>query len=141
MKECKKCLATLPLDDFPKDKSGVQGRYYICRPCNNKHRAETRKAKLKADPDHYKNLKLKERYGISSEDRASLLAEQDNKCKICLIPEARSKRGILCVDHCHTTGEVRGLLCDLCNKALGHFRDNPALLKTGIAYITHNGDI
>lgn len=141
MKECTKCLASLPLDAFHKDKRGTQGRYYKCRPCTNKHRAEYRKAKIKADPDHYKNLKLKERYGISFEDRASLATEQDNKCKICLTSEASSKRGVLCVDHCHATGEVRGLLCDLCNKALGHFRDNPTLLKVGIAYLTNNGDI
>ena len=46
----------------------------------------------------------------------------------------KSKRR-LCVDHCHTTGNVRGLLCDTCNTALGKFRDNIDLLNEAIKYL------
>jgi hypothetical protein len=46
----------------------------------------------------------------------------------------------LAVDHCHTTGKVRGLLCSTCNTALGSFQDNPAYLKAAIHYLeSHDG--
>lgn len=41
------------------------------------------------------------------------------------------------VDHCHETGQVRGLLCNLCNQALGLFKDSPELLARATAYL-HN---
>ena len=43
----------------------------------------------------------------------------------------------LAVDHCHTTGEVRGLLCFGCNTALGRFKDDPTLLKNAIKYLQY----
>ena len=78
-------------------------------------------------------------YGLSKEVYLKMIKEQDNKCLICAREEsATTKRGIvrpLCVDHCHTTGKVRGLLCNHCNSMLGHAKDNPKLLQTAIEYL------
>ena len=74
---------------------------------------------------------LKSRYGITMDDYYVLLANQNNSCAICKTPATKT----LDVDHCHTTGKVRGLLCNNCNRALGHFKDNVDYLKTAINYL------
>jgi hypothetical protein len=81
--------------------------------------------------------KLKERYNMSLEQYEDLLRAQDGKCKICKIL-AIYQRVKLVVDHCHTTGKVRGLLCNACNRMLGYGRDNPDILRRGIEYLYEN---
>lgn len=73
--------------------------------------------------------KLKNKYGISLEDLFSLKQRQNNVCAICESEEN------LCVDHSHETGKVRGLLCHNCNKGLGFFEDNIAILNSAIDYL------
>lgn len=65
-----------------------------------------------------------------------MVAEQDHKCAICGTEPMRD----LDIDHNHTTGAVRGLLCSYCNKALGMFKDSAVFLGTAIEYLTkHEG--
>jgi hypothetical protein len=71
------------------------------------------------------------RYGISPAEYDALLAKQGGACAIC---RKRSKQR-LCVDHCHVTGMVRGLLCHECNGALGYLRDDQASLVAALAYL------
>jgi hypothetical protein len=63
-------------------------------------------------------------YGLSIEQYDQMYREQHGKCKICDIHEDDAQRGRLYVDHCHSTEEVRGLLCGKCNTALGMFNDD-----------------
>ena len=72
-------------------------------------------------------------YGITPEQYFALYDLQKGKCAICLT-EPTTKRG-LHVDHCHTTKQVRGLLCHGCNVALGSFGDNVSLLEKAILYL------
>jgi len=72
------------------------------------------------------------KYGISKEDWEVLYQRQQGLCAICDKAVDRNK---MCTDHCHTTGEVRGLLCDDCNIALGRLKDSPDILKRAIAYL------
>lgn len=83
---------------------------------------------------------LRYRYGISVEQFNAIRKDQDGCCAICKTKleikkdsTFRSKK--VAVDHCHTTGKVRGLLCSSCNKGLGLFRDNEALLESAIEYL------
>jgi len=69
-------------------------------------------------------------YGLSPED---YLAMAVNGCNICGEPDKPEKR--LHVDHCHSTGKVRGLLCDPCNRGLGCFRDNTLKLEKALSYL------
>lgn len=70
------------------------------------------------------------RYGLSSMEYMVLLKKQGCRCKIC-------KQYMLAphVDHDHTTGKVRGLLCHSCNTFLGFAKDNPKILKMAIQYL------
>ena len=83
---------------------------------------------------------LKYRYGISVEQFNLIREKQDSRCAICKTEleikkdsTFRSKKAA--VDHCHVTGKIRGLLCSSCNKGLGLFYDNEALLASAIEYL------
>lgn len=75
-----------------------------------------------------------ELYGLTSEEYQSIYEYQGGYCAIC--KRARGLRRKLSVDHCHTTGEVRGLLCSTCNaKVLGHLRDDVNALYRAADYL------
>jgi Recombination endonuclease VII len=74
---------------------------------------------------------LKRRFGISAAEYDALLAQQGGACAIC----RRRSKYRLCVDHCHLTGRIRGLLCYSCNLALGHLKDDQASLVAALAYL------
>lgn len=71
-----------------------------------------------------------------------MVKEQNNLCAICGRPETRpSKKGSkktirdLSVDHCHTTGTVRGLLCDTCNLLIAYAKDSPTICVSAASYL------
>ena len=84
------------------------------------------------------NVKFRLRYGITIEQYEQMVSVQDNKCALCGQDGSLSPKGKLCVDHCHATRKVRGLLCNGCNAGLGYFRDDPNLLDKAIEYLKHN---
>lgn len=73
------------------------------------------------------------KYGITPEERDAMLEAQGGVCKICGGAKP-SKLGWV-VDHCHTKGQVRGILCNPCNLALGYVRDNVEIMRAMIRYI------
>lgn len=72
-------------------------------------------------------------YGITLDEYEALLTAQRGGCAICSGVNKDGRN--LFVDHDHTTGAVRGLLCNLCNRALGNFRDSVDLLDAAITYL------
>lgn len=80
-----------------------------------------------------KGYGLKKVYGITLDQYHKMLDEQGGVCAICGSPEML--REYLSVDHCHETKKVRGLLCGICNRALGGFRDNVHFLARAIEYL------
>jgi len=92
------------------------------------------------NPKYDENLKLKLRYGITPEQYAEMFKIQNNRCAICgNVETARHNRSNkiqkLAVDHCHSTGKVRGLLCQDCNRGIGKFHDDIARLEKAIKYL------
>lgn len=89
------------------------------------------KLKISARKKHFKR-----NYGLSLEDRDKMITERSNKCDICF----NSFKGSLetHVDHDHSTGKVRGLLCVNCNHGLGRFKDNITILSNAIKYLEKN---
>ena len=126
MKRCPTCKQTLPLDTFGKNKGRHDGRQGICRPCFTAryNRGDTKR-------DYH----LQSRYGISSKQYDIMLADQKGVCKICCTDRPGGKGDYFHVDHCHDSGNVRALLCNQCNTALGLFKDNPELLTNAIEYL------
>jgi len=72
-------------------------------------------------------------YGITEQDYLDMLETQDGVCQIC--GHKSRGRDMLCVDHSHSTGKVRGLLCSMCNTALGLMKENKTWLTRMIQYI------
>ena len=100
-----------------------------------------RKARA-ANPEYYLNQDLQRKYGVTLEWYRTTLAKQNDVCAICEQPETTKIRGkaiAMAVDHCHTTGKARGLLCTQCNRALGLFRDSPVNLQAAIGYLERCG--
>ena len=69
-------------------------------------------------------------HGLSLQDYRAMFERQGKVCGICKTPGKP-----LCVDHCHATGKVRGLLCRDCNLGLGNYKDNPVFTRAATAYL------
>jgi hypothetical protein len=158
MKRCKHCGAEKPLDDFYRDRKARDGRRPECAACN----LAARRAKYAEDPRPYidralkwqrenrerylrqqseysrtpakkvsnRKSHLKRKYGLTLEAFDALLASQGGGCAICGRPDADN------VDHDHTTGRVRGILCFNCNVAIGHVAEDEDRLAAVAAYLS-----
>ena len=131
-----------PLDHFSKNNKTKDRLCYRCKSCVKDHNASSAnkvKAKNKrwkaANPSNRKNYELKKNYGINLDQYNSMLLQQNNCCAICQKNQSELKQA-LNVDHCHTTGKVRGLLCENCNRGLGIFKDNTDLLISAVQYLS-----
>jgi Recombination endonuclease VII len=90
---------------------------------------DRRRVRRALEPD-YRDRERARRYGLTLADFRALQERQGNACAIC-----RKVTRVLCIDHCHVTGRVRGLLCRGCNSALGLYADDPRLLCAALAYL------
>lgn len=76
----------------------------------------------------------RDQYGITLEGYTEMFKNQNGRCSICEIPQEELTIA-LAVDHCHSTGNVRGLLCRNCNLMIGFAKDNKELLSSAIQYL------
>lgn len=83
------------------------------------------------------NSRLVYRYGVSVEVYAEMLSQQNGVCAICSKPPSPKRR--LGVDHNHTTGFVRALLCQNCNAGIGMFDENPDIIAKVLGYLSAFG--
>lgn len=111
-------------------------------PAKRKPRSATAAKRARRASSH--GTRVKATYGISRVEYEALFLAQGGMCAICL--GRRSYH--LAVDHCHTTGEIRGLLCKQCNnRLLPTVKDSVELLQAAIDYLTnpparrHFGDV
>ena len=151
LRSCTRCdtkaYAIEDLNDFQRAKGAMFGRANLCKACavlkalkNNSSKPDKTAEEEATYRRKQRERHLRKTYNLSLEDFAIMLESQNNTCKICKC-EARSKRNSfrenLVVDHDHTTGEVRGLLCHRCNVGLGSFKDNLGLVATAAAYLAN----
>jgi len=110
-----------------------------------KLKAEYMREYRKENPEKFRLIDVKKKFGLSSEEYSQLLFESNGVCAICHKPELKidyrtGKVLNLSVDHNHDTGKVRGMLCMDCNRALGMFQDSPELLINAISYLQKYND-
>lgn len=119
-KKCSKCGKIKNIIDFYKNKITKDGLQAICKKCHREYLKKYRQENKKEIEDY----RLKYQYGITLEERDSLLKKQNYKCAICGKPERENKRK-LSIDHNHHTSYIRGLLCNYCNgRLLKYLCDN-----------------
>ncbi len=159
-KTCPRCRETKPLNEFHRNASRYDGRACYCKKCitfynkvyyasnREKHNAACRKSKA-ARPEVYKNRakiyrtehkekrrieKLRYLYNLTLSDYDAMMKNQDGACAICgERPNDSDKK--LGVDHNHATNQIRGLLCNACNMAVGFLKDNPELCRNAALYL------
>lgn len=141
-KVCTGCKIMKPITDFGYRTISKDGRAYKCKVClaaydkarhigDRKAKAMARAAAWGKKNKHKRRfIRLRHAYGITEREYNERYAAQNRRCQICLTPQEK-----LCVDHCHTTKSIRGLLCNHCNAAIGHMRDAPDRLRAAAIYL------
>ncbi len=135
MKTCSKCKTVKELSMFYRRADGYKSS---CKTCCDEygkrnvhrhkeyarayHRSAAGKARTQAwrdrNPGYHRHQARKSKYGITGEQFNEMMAAQGGACDMCKRPETLIVNGRvrdLCVDHCHETGQIRGLLCMVCN--------------------------
>ena len=162
---CRECGVEL-IENDNWTPSNARKKDYICRSCNAKRckawneqnkdkkqeynkewhkqnkdkRREYKKEYHKQNKDKRREYHLKSTYGIDEAEWNRMFEAQGGRCAICGSEDPKGNHGVFHVDHCHTTGKVRGLLCDTCNRGLGMFYDNTNTLKNAIEYLEAHHD-
>lgn len=97
------------------------------------------KWKAKQDPESMRlrgrKSQLKLSYGMTPEDYDQMFVKQGSCCSICKTTKPTGKWKVFAVDHCHETGQIRGLLCNECNRGMGLLKDNADLLRKAAEYL------
>lgn len=91
----------------------------------------------KRNSERRRNYRMLKVYGISIEQYEEMERRQCGLCAICERPPREGRR--LAIDHCHSSGRVRDLLCEDCNRALGMFGEDSARMESAIAYVERWG--
>ncbi len=134
-KTCPKCQLTKLPKEFHKDPRNKTGLTSWCNQC----RREKTKAWIKANPEKArrsrKNTTLKRVYGINLKEYEKMLEAQQYECAICRTKKPGGMGDTFVVDHCHTTGKIRKLLCSKCNCAIGLLNENPSLFDAAKKYL------
>lgn len=131
-KVCKSCQLEKTLDCFSKG-NGKHKKLNVCKECDAARRRKYH-AGLTVEQKAQKALiqrisDYKRVYGLPDEMAEKLANNREGSCEIC------GETKFLVVDHCHTSGNVRGLLCQHCNSVLGYAKDNIEVLKNAIHYL------
>lgn len=119
-KYCRGCRRVKRLSEWAPRRAGTDGYAFRCRECISRR-------------DRQRHLVAS--YGLDEAAVALLLESQGGLCAICQLRRA------IHVDHDHATGAVRGMLCFSCNAALGHFRDDPAVLRRAARYLERSASV
>ncbi len=111
----------------------------VCPTCSTTYTPEAPSQKYCSDKCRGKNAYYKRNYDLTEQEYEDLKQQQGYKCAICktegFLIGNNSHTEKLVVDHCHTTGKVRGLLCHNCNRGLGLFKDNAETIRKAIEYL------
>jgi hypothetical protein len=143
VKECTKCGLSLPLDGFYSYKR--KSRDYVSRDswCIDCTKAASRVAyerQRDSGAERERGWRRRGIVGVTWEDFERKYADQDGRCSVCQNPMrlkgvGKGKQDVAHLDHNHSTGKPRGLLCGNCNVAIGMLGDDIELLRSAVAYL------
>lgn len=153
-KVCKMCNIEHPLSFYHRRKSSSDGFRHECKSCISIYHRQRRngpkrdeilqkkKEYAQNNPEVKRNSWYKHKYGITLEDYNSMLKLQKGGCAICKseVPLSTQHKHLY-VDHNHTTGKVRGILCHPCNRTIGSALEDLGRLKGCIDYLEKQGGI
>jgi hypothetical protein len=129
MKTCNHCKRSFGYESLVKNKKMRDGYKNECKECHN--RLEKERYHSKPKNERYSRYRqVKKTYGLSKEEYDILLKSANYCCQIC-----KGKKR-LCVDHCHSTGKVRGILCGNCNSGIGKLGDNKEMVLKAYSYLS-----
>lgn len=139
-KRCSRCGEEKPLEDFYRNRRKKDGKNSYCKPCS-----------LAAKRDHWKKAEdtrarsyethLLNRYGMTPEDYHALRESQEGCCVVCgcdprvEFAHLHEKVQRLQVEHSHQTGNLRGLVCQRCNKHVYWAGENLELVRRILDYL------
>lgn len=149
VKLCLRCREEKTFDLFPKNRRTKEGIGTYCLTCSAEvvrqrrqteegaqaHRDSSKRwrdSNTTRNKDNHANW----RYGLNHGQYDAMLAAQEGKCAICKTTEPGTGMVRFAIDHCHSSGKVRGLLCSNCNRGLGYFKDDPARIRRAIDYVS-----
>jgi hypothetical protein len=144
LKACRRCGVTKPLAGFSLSRRATETTNAVYRSDCKACCSERAKQWFRDNPEraiaNKRKANLAKHYGLTVADYDALLKRQGGVCAICGKdePNAHGRTGKqfrLAVDHCHDTGQVRGLLCQKCNRAIGLLGDDPVLMRKAISYL------
>ena len=154
MKTCNVCFKEFPLSNFPtlgRTKAGTMKYRPMCKPCRKIEMSEARKQRhpdkvaqnyqrvqawKAANPDSVRASNRRYKWksqGIDPNLAETYFIAHHGLCDSC--GELNRDGRALCVDHNHTTGAIRGMLCDNCNLAIGYLKDNPNRIQDVYNYL------
>jgi hypothetical protein len=143
---CNQCKTEKPVEDFTYTQKSSTGKLYNltrtkCLKCRYERQKERLRERFGSDGiRHYVDRRrIFRRYGVTFEEVEKTLQSQNNKCKICELPIqffTKTYNNRACVDHCHTTNKIRGILCHYCNTGIGYLKDSPTVLQRAIDYLS-----
>jgi hypothetical protein len=133
LRTCRTCQVAKSLDEFYRYSQRPGVLFLDCKICHcdkNKARRKVNPQRLRTIEHRSHNLRT---YGLTIERYEEMSLAQGGVCAICRGVNVDGKR--LHVDHCHTTGVVRGLLCGRCNRGIGNFDDDSDRLMQAAYYL------
>jgi hypothetical protein len=144
MKACSSCGQVKQASEFYRRQASNDGLQKQCKPCSNERVARKRasnreymRSYMRSDAGRAacRRHLLKKKYGLTTEQFNKLLTSQEHSCACCGRKEAGGRSNQWNVDHCHVTGEVRGLLCNSCNVGLGCLGDDLQGIRNALSYL------
>ena len=119
-KSCSRCKIVQPIDNFTLDPTTSDGHKANCKTC--------------AIPGQ-RDYDLRRNYGITHAEYDVMYGQQGGLCAICGEPAAPLHGKHAPIDHNHTTGQVREILCGSCNTGIGYFMEDPEVLESAARYL------
>lgn len=126
-RKCTRCKLVKPRSEFGPERRQPTGMSPRCRQCA-REKAREYWSRVGAD-----KWRLRD-YGLTPDAYDALVKRAAGRCEVCGALEP------LVIDHNHTTGVVRGLICDHCNVGIGRLGDTAEALRRALAYLERTED-